>query len=690
MQAGKQAGESRHAMAGPRRQRQRYRVVLAAGLVLAGLLAAAPAWSDPPPPPACLRSPGGGAIAGPRQPINNCVLRNGQWIAASAAFIGQPEPPFPPPGVDLAAGSPGEVVLHDSLSPEERAGIDGLDQALAQKLGGEGRAAALDYILGLQRRGNLNVRGAMIEAYAKGYRQPLLTPDIEALLAARYWEGERFNHRILVELPQNHRYRSRALFERIAQELAVTRSWDAQRFAAALLNYDQPDAPDLLVARLDRLPPPAVGEIALYLLRRGDPRGIAVARQAMALVDGTPEFRGYYLQHLGNALGGAGTPAAYGLLADLLRQIQQGRPEQWDAERQSWSGVLLRAPRQLHLELGGIDPAPAGAAPETLRALATLLRQRPQEEALVTERTAQHLRRLIELGDVAAVRDYAAQGFDLNRAIDDGTIPVRSSIDMFETLLRGGADPHTRDSAGNTWLHLVCAIPGGGPEEWEAARARMAQDLIAAGADVNATNIVGLTPLMLAVQFNHPQILSRLLQAGARTGPVDRAGRNAMIIAIDAGYGGAVGAAKLQHILREGGADWELGHRLRNAPWRHPLWCLAFIAAAAFGLGYGLVGIHHRIGAALGRPRRPSAGLGRRAWLRYFALCGVIALLLGAGWVDMGHASGDAALGVVLLYAFSLLCLAAVAAIGAFMGGLHSGLRTLGRALAAAESGRAG
>jgi len=649
--------------------------VLAAGLALAGWLAAAPARCDPPVPQPCLGPPLAAlGIAGAAGPRNNCVLRNGQWISAHAMSIGRPEPAFPPPGIVVGAVPVAPVTLHDSLSAEEREGLYRMDSQLARRLGSEGRAAALDAIMTLEPRNGGNVRAVMLDAFVKGYALPQLTPDIEAVIAARYWQGDFFSHRYqLVLLPEKHRYHSRALFELVAQELSVMQDWDAGRLAAALFNYDQPDAPDAVVAQLERLPPPAFGEAALYLLRRGDPRAVAVAQRAMVVLDGAPQFRDYYLDPLGKALLGIGTPEAYGALADLLRQVQRDGPR-WDEQMQRWSDELLRAPRELHIELRGIDPAPAGARPETLRALATLLRQRPAEEALVTERTAEHLRRLIELDDVAAVREYLAQRFDVNTALD-GTIPHSQA--MLETLLQAGAGVRMRDGAGNTWLHQVCESPNTGPPAWEEGSVKMAQTLVAAGGDVNAANDAGLTPLMLAVQFNHPQILRLLLQAGARTDAVDRAGRNAMMIAIDRDATGSVGAAESQGILRQGGAAYEYFYRLRYAPRRHPLWCLAAIAATAFALGLGLIGIRRGIAAAQGRPFAARPGLRRQAWRAYFILCGASAALLIAGWTGPRGSGEGAAFAFAYLYLLSLLCAVGLTATGAFMSGLHLGLKWL-------------
>ncbi len=631
-----------------RRGRRR---VLAAGLALAGLFAAAPALCDPPVPPQCLAAAGSSGIGGRVGPINQCVLYNGMWIVGGAVSARTAEPalPFPPPGIVVGAVPRGPVSVHDSLSTEEREGLDRFDIQLAERLGGEARAAALDAILTLRDPNGWHRPGDMLAAFVRSYSLPELTPDIEAVVVARYWQGDFFSHQYsMLLLPEQHRYHSRALFDRIVQELAVTQTWDAIRLTAALFNYDQPEVADAVVAVLDRLPPRAAGEVALTLLGRGDPRALAVTRRAMAVLDGAPQVRDYYLIKLGDAVAGLGTPEAYAVLADLLRQIQHDRPVK-DNQLQHWSGVLLRAPRELHIDLRGIEPAPAGAATETLRALARLLQQRPAAEALLTDKTAEHLRQLIALGDVAGVREYVAQRFDVNSAIGGaiGGIMPAPSLEMLQILLQGGADPQIRDAAGNTWLHRVCearsAAPAEGlPDQMQAAqalayardeadRAKEVQALIAAGADVNAGNNVGLTPLMLAVQSNHPQILRLLLQAGARTDAVDRSGRTAMIMAIDDEYHGAAGAAELQQILRQGGAAYELRYRLRSAPRRHPLGCLAIIAAGALALG--LARLLFRRGH---RPKEPGQSGFSQGEKLYFAGLGSVVHAASAFFLLVG------------------------------------------------------
>lgn len=654
-------------MAGSCRYKPQLRGRLACVTLLAGALVATPAFCDPPPADC--------TGAGGAKPANGSVQSNPQF-GVMAAYRGDARPPpFPPPGVDLDAGAPGAVVLHDSLSPEERAGLDAQDKKLARKLGGEARAAALDYFLGQSPGNEWGVAGSgpMLWTYITGYSQQELTPDIAQLIAAHYWQGTMFSHRTLLSLPQAHRYHSRALFERIAQELAVTHDGEVQELAQALTRYDEPEAPDLLITRLDRLPPLAVAVVAGYLLYRGDARGIAIERQALALLDGMPQQRDYYLDEFAYSLPRVGTPRAFAELAGLLRLIQHDPPgPRRDDEMTRWSVELLYAPRAVHIDLAGIDPAPACASSGAQAALDKLLHERPSAEALVADRTAEHLRQLIEMNDIDSVREYLAQHFDVNAALDASIIATSISQAMLETLLQGGADPRKRDAAGNDWLHLVCKMYGLGPPEQEAVHVKMAQSVIAAGADVNAANNDGLTPLMLAAEFHHPQILRLLLQAGARTDAVDKTGRTAMIITLQREYQRAGDTQELQGILLQGGAAHEYRYRLSHLPQHHPLWSFAALILVVFFLGYGLAGLGSRGGTT-------GQGLPGGAWRAYFIVCGLAAVPIIGGLVSIRGASGDAAIGVIYVIFFILIIAAVLAAVGAFMSGLHFGRRQLRR-----------
>lgn len=101
---------------------------------------------------------------------------------------------------------------------------------------------------------------------------------------------------------------------------------------------------------------------------------------------------------------------------------------------------------------------------------------------------------------------------------------VAVSSGDFETAreyLRSGVDPsgRLRDSA--TPLHVVSASP-----TWEGV-----EFLIQAGADVNAVDDEGMSPLLYAVKSGHPQSIVLLLGAGANPDRRANDGRTAESLA---------------------------------------------------------------------------------------------------------------------------------------------------------------
>jgi ankyrin repeat protein len=69
---------------------------------------------------------------------------------------------------------------------------------------------------------------------------------------------------------------------------------------------------------------------------------------------------------------------------------------------------------------------------------------------------------------------------------------------IVHALLAAGADPNTRDLAGNTPLHIVVS-PLHPEAEWQLdLRVEIIRDLMQAGANPNARNLEGQTPLDLA------------------------------------------------------------------------------------------------------------------------------------------------------------------------------------------------
>ena len=92
-------------------------------------------------------------------------------------------------------------------------------------------------------------------------------------------------------------------------------------------------------------------------------------------------------------------------------------------------------------------------------------------------------------------------------------------------LLQAGADPNSRNSSGNTALHLV--MP-------EASRSKLFNELITAGANPNLKDNYGETPLHIAARIGmDDDILDQLLKSGADINERNKKGQTPLILAIE-------------------------------------------------------------------------------------------------------------------------------------------------------------
>lgn len=103
-------------------------------------------------------------------------------------------------------------------------------------------------------------------------------------------------------------------------------------------------------------------------------------------------------------------------------------------------------------------------------------------------------------------------------------------------LVRWGADIHARDHRGDSVLHIV-------------GSSVVAKGLVALGADLEARDRLGMTPLQDAARRNKAGIASVLIQAGANLQAVDDAGFSPLHWAANSG------GAEVIHVLLEAGAD---------------------------------------------------------------------------------------------------------------------------------------
>lgn len=92
-------------------------------------------------------------------------------------------------------------------------------------------------------------------------------------------------------------------------------------------------------------------------------------------------------------------------------------------------------------------------------------------------------------------------------------------------LLQAGADPNSRNSSGNTALHLV--MP-------EASRSKLFNELITAGANPNLKDNYGETPLHIAARIGmDDDILDQLLKSGADINERNKKGQTPLLLAIE-------------------------------------------------------------------------------------------------------------------------------------------------------------
>ena len=143
---------------------------------------------------------------------------------------------------------------------------------------------------------------------------------------------------------------------------------------------------------------------------------------------------------------------------------------------------------------------------------------------------------------VVQVRDTARLllnlGASISKSADDGRTPLialssrpadpHSGIIAAKELLARGADPNIPDIKGQTPLHYAARCGQEG-----------ARDLIQAGANIEATDHTLFTPLHVASQNEHPQMVKLLLSENARCDPRDHTEATPLHYAVQKDFSGS-------------------------------------------------------------------------------------------------------------------------------------------------------
>lgn len=137
------------------------------------------------------------------------------------------------------------------------------------------------------------------------------------------------------------------------------------------------------------------------------------------------------------------------------------------------------------------------------------------------------------LGDTPMMR-AAQQGLEISTLLEYGAdvndsnnqsktalhfAAASRSVGAVDDLIAAGADTNAADQAGNTPLHEA------GNNSYITKSPQQCQSLIAAGANLDAQNAEGLTPLHVAMKNNRAQVCDVLLGAGASLFVIDGHGR---------------------------------------------------------------------------------------------------------------------------------------------------------------------
>lgn len=163
-------------------------------------------------------------------------------------------------------------------------------------------------------------------------------------------------------------------------------------------------------------------------------------------------------------------------------------------------------------------------------------------------------------------------GADVNRC-DSYARPVwdfaptwgPSSVEIWRALIQAGLDVNSRGAKNETPLMRVCSgyVDPATSRSFLQSRCSIVQLLLDAGAEVNAVDQYGGSPLQMAAGAGNTEVVKVLLKAGANPNMVDASGRCPLYEA------SLHGRARIVQALLQAGAHVEaatLGSRIRSLP----------------------------------------------------------------------------------------------------------------------------